>query len=160
MMTTYPIRPRGLVWGQWILGTIFMGAIFAMTALPVVTGDAPAAERPARIGVFAVFVLIGFGSFAWERRQFSEIRVTHDGAIEVVRANGQVTLIPARDVHDLEGAYIRDYDGNLTVWSFSLQTGADTFMFGEFPGVMDFVEQVRFHHPGVRITGLWPMGPP
>lgn len=159
-MTTYPIRSGRAGWGQWVLGTVFMGAIFAMTVLPILTGDAPRAEWLGRIGGFVVFLLIGVGAYAWERRQLSEIRVSDDGTIQLVRRNGQVTSLTARDVRELEGEYSRDYDGNYTIWGFSLRAAQGNFRFGEFPDVMGFVEWVRTHHPGVRIAGVWPMGPP
>jgi hypothetical protein len=159
-MTTYPVRSRRLDRWQWVIGTIFFGALFAMTVLPVLTGDAPAPERPGRISVFAVFVLIGYSVNAWERRKVSETRIADDGTIQLVRGNGKVTTLAAQDVRELEGEYSRDYDGWYTVWNLSLRDVDGTFTFGEFPSVMDFVEKVRTHHPGVRITGLWPMASP
>jgi hypothetical protein len=163
-MTVYQLRDRqdGLVY--YAVLVIFFGALFAMSALPVLTGDAPKDEWVGRVGMFVVFVLIGCFFNAWGRRKVSEIRVADDGTVHLLRGNGRVTTVEAGEIRELEGGYSRDYDGDYTIWGFKLRTGNDEFALGEFDNLMDFVQRVQSHNPNVQITGLWPLnlppGPP
>ena len=91
-------------------------------------------------------------------RSVREIRAHDDGMIEFVRVMGSTT-VDARDIRCLDGAYRRDYDGDL-FWRLKIACRGGTFTFNQFLDVMEFVERVRAQNPTVEITGLWPMTSP
>jgi hypothetical protein len=87
-----------------------------------------------------------------------QIQVDDDGMVAFV-APKRATHVAARDITRLSGEYVPAYDGG-QLWYLHIGHSTGHYTFGEFEDVMGFVEWVKTHNPDVKITGLWPMGPP
>lgn len=156
-MTICPIRSgRGLFVTAAFLAVLSV-ACFSLVSLPVLRN--PETDGGAfRVVVGSVFALFFLYAGISTLRAVYHIRIAGDGTIALARGVG-TTYIPARDIRQLEGLLARDYDGNDT-WGLRIRTSQGTFRFGQFRNATAFADQVRAHHPGVVLGGMWPQGPP
>jgi len=156
-MTIYPIRSRRGLFVTAALLAALSFACFSLVGLPVLRDQATDGGW-LRIATGTVFALAFLYVAVSTLRVVYQVRVAWDGTIDFVRGVG-TTRISARDVRELEGTLARDYDGNET-WGFRVRTSRGTFRFGQFRNATAFVDQIRAHHSGVAIDGVWPQGPP
>jgi hypothetical protein len=105
-----------------------------------------------------LFVVFGVGAAVAYSRKVKAIRVTEDGEVTFVRRWGSST-VKAADIFSLEGAYV-SVDYGEQKWQLRIRSSHVDLSCDEFEGVKEFAGQIQAHNQYVRITGLWPMGPP
>jgi hypothetical protein len=160
-MTTYRLcSPHASIVAAIVMVAIGVG-VFSLVGVPLVQRELVEPDgRDTTFGLVftvifcAMFLIIGGGCL----RQIYEIRANDDGTIEFARVAG-TTRFDARDIRTLDGAYRRDYDGDL-FWRLKITSAKGSFTFTQFLDVMEFVDRVRARNPMVQITGLWPMDSP
>jgi hypothetical protein len=71
----------------------------------------------------------------------------------------RTTRVAAWDIYRIEGILNRGYRG-ADVWSMRVRHARGRIRVDYFDDAPAFLALVQTHHPGIQITGLWPMPMP
>lgn len=149
MTKTYPIRSRS----DLIVRDGLIGAGFTVAAGVVLGGMWHWAVGVAVSAAICVGAWLHYGSTTYE------IRVTEEGVVEFVRL-WRSLRVPAHAILAVEGVWDVDEHGQ-TSWDLLIEHGRPGrwIPLDRFPGVEEFVAEVRRLNPAIEHRGVGPRGP-